>query len=123
VEGEEPLRVLAATTLQKLGYRVLQAGNGLAALAIADQYPGKIDVVVTDLMMPRMGGTELVQQLRQRRSCQVIVVTGHPEEAPAGAALGAEALLAKPVSAETLAGKVRELCEGAPKAKGAAASS
>jgi signal transduction histidine kinase/ActR/RegA family two-component response regulator len=123
VEDEEPLRLLAATTLQKLGYRVLQAGNGLAALAIAEQYPGKIDVVVTDLVMPRMGGMELVQQLRQRRSCQVVIVTGHPEEEPAAEFLGAEALLAKPVSAEALASKVRELCEGAPKAKGAAASS
>jgi CheY-like chemotaxis protein len=60
-----PLRVLAAESLKRLGYTVLQAGNGLEALAVADQHSGKIDVVVTDVVMPRMGGPELVEKLRQ----------------------------------------------------------
>jgi CheY-like chemotaxis protein len=64
-EDEAPLRVLAAESLKRLGYTVLQAGNGLEALAVADQHSGKIDVVVTDVVMPRMGGPELVEKLRQ----------------------------------------------------------
>src|SRR5450432_2606918 len=52
VEDEPALRMLAGESLKRLGYEVLQAGNGLEALKIADQHPGIIDIVVTDIVMP-----------------------------------------------------------------------
>jgi two-component system, cell cycle sensor histidine kinase and response regulator CckA len=126
VEDDEPLRVVTAESLQRLGYRVLQAGNGLAALAITDQYPGTIDVVVTDVIMPRMGGPELVQQLRSTRSeFGVIYMTANPEAITlTNTKLDAESIiLYKPFPGEALAQKINQLREGARKAKGAAASS
>src|SRR5277367_1295542 len=53
VEDETPLRVLAAESLHRLGYTVLQAGNGLEALAVAERHAGALDLVVTDIVMPR----------------------------------------------------------------------
>src|SRR5262249_14388767 len=68
VEDEPALRTLAVESLKKIGYNVLAAGNGLEALAAFDRHPEKIDVVVADVVMPRMGGPELVEKLRSRRN-------------------------------------------------------
>jgi two-component system, cell cycle sensor histidine kinase and response regulator CckA len=112
VEDEAPLRVLAAESLKRLGYTVLQAGNGLEALAVADQHSGKIDVVVTDVVMPRMGGPELVEKLRQKREeFAVIFTSGHTDAAALeNAKIGANAiLLNKPFSSELLAQRISEV--------------
>jgi signal transduction histidine kinase/ActR/RegA family two-component response regulator len=112
VEDEPALRVLAAESLKKLGYTVLQAGNGLEALAVADQHPGTIEIVVSDVIMPRMGGPELVDKLRQtRRDFSIIFMSGYTEAAALeNAKIGTgAALLTKPFSTETLARKIREI--------------
>src|SRR4029077_14580178 len=67
VEDEPALRTLAVQSLKKLGYTVLEAGNGLEALAVVERHPAKIDVVVADIVMPRMGGPELIEKLRAKR--------------------------------------------------------
>ncbi len=111
-EDEVPLRVLAAETLKRLGYNVLAAGNGLEALVAADQHAGKIDVVVTDIVMPRMGGPELVEKLRKKRSgFHVIFMSGYTEAAVLeNANIGKDAiLLNKPFTTETLVRKMREV--------------
>ena len=111
-EDEAPLRVLAAETLKRLGYNVLAAGNGLEALVAADQHAGVIDVVVTDIVMPRMGGPELVEKLRRKRSgFHVIFMSGYTEAAVLeNANIGKDAiLLNKPFSTETLVRKMREV--------------
>jgi signal transduction histidine kinase/ActR/RegA family two-component response regulator len=111
-EDEAPLRVLAAETLKRLGYNVLAAGNGLEALVAADQHAGEIDVVVTDIVMPRMGGPELVEKLRKKRSgFHVIFMSGYTEAAVLeNANIGKDAiLLNKPFSTETLVRKMREV--------------
>jgi signal transduction histidine kinase/ActR/RegA family two-component response regulator len=109
VEDEAPLRVLAAESLKRLGYNVLQAGNGLEALAVADHHAGIIDVVVTDIVMPRMGGPELVEKLRQKRErVAVIFMSGYTETAALeNSNIGVDAvLLNKPFSTEALARKI-----------------
>jgi CheY-like chemotaxis protein len=120
VEDEASLRVLATESLRRLGYEVLQAGNGLEALAIAEQYAGAIDIVVTDIVMPRMGGAELVEKLRAKRNgFAVIFMSGYTEVAALETAqIGSHAiLLNKPFSTESLAHKI---AEALPRADGAA---
>ncbi|HEY1271486.1 MAG TPA: ATP-binding protein, partial [Terriglobales bacterium] len=106
VEDEVALRELGAEALHRLGYRVLCAGNGLEALAISDQHPGRIDVVVTDLVMPRMGGLELIEKLQRKRSSfGVIFMSGYTDAAVLkGVKLARDTiLLHKPFSTELLA--------------------
>jgi signal transduction histidine kinase/ActR/RegA family two-component response regulator len=125
VEDESALRVLVAESLKRLGYTILQAGNGLEALAVADHHAGKIDVVVTDIVMPRMGGPELAKKLREKRDgVAVIFVSGYTEMAALeNLEIGTDAiLLNKPFSTEALARKINEVRRtAAPKSAGAAA--
>jgi signal transduction histidine kinase/CheY-like chemotaxis protein len=127
VEDEAALRVLAAESLKRLGYTVLQAGNGLEALAVADHHSGKIDVVVTDIVMPRMGGPELAKKLRQKREgVAIIFMSGYTEAAALeNAEIGTDAiLLNKPFATEALARKINEVQQpAAQKSAGAAAGS
>jgi CheY-like chemotaxis protein len=112
VEDEPALRRLAGESLKRLGYQVLQAGNGLEALKVAEQHAGRIDIVVTDIVMPRMGGPELVENLKQKRDPMgVIFMSGYTETAVLeNASLGTDAvLLNKPFSTELLASKISEL--------------
>jgi two-component system cell cycle sensor histidine kinase/response regulator CckA len=101
VEDEAPLRVLAAESLKRLGYTILQAGNGLEALAVADQHPGKVD---------------MVDKLRQKREgFAVIFMSGYTDAAALeNAKIGAGAiLLSKPFSSELLARKISEVQQNA----------
>lgn len=112
VEDEAALRILTATSLKKLGYTVLEAGNGVEALAAAAASTGQIDVVVADIVMPQMGGPELVEKLRVSRGhFSVIFISGYTEAAALEhARVGTDALLlTKPFSTETLAAKIQEL--------------
>jgi signal transduction histidine kinase/CheY-like chemotaxis protein len=113
VEDEPALRVLAAESLRKLGYNVLQAANGLEALAVADGYIGHIGIVVTDVVMPRLGGPELVARLREKRDgFSVIFMSGYTEVAALeNAKIGHAVLLNKPFSTEVLARKIRDVQE------------
>ncbi len=112
VEDEAPLRALAAEALKRLGYQILQAGNGLEALVVAEQHPGPIHIVVTDIVMPRMGGPELVEKLRRKRTgFSVVFMSGYTEAAVLeNANIGKDSiLLNKPFSTETLVCKMREV--------------
>ncbi len=112
VEDEPALCSLTAGALKKLGYSVLSAGNGVEALLAAEQYSGRIEILVTDVVMPRMGGPELVEKLRQKRDgFGVIFISGHVDPiAVENASMTSEAsFLNKPFSAEQLARKVSEI--------------
>jgi CheY-like chemotaxis protein len=64
----------------RVGYTVIDAINGVEALAGADSYPGGIDLLLTDSMMPEMGGAELVVHLRERRNgIRVLMMSGYTE--------------------------------------------
>ncbi len=81
VEDEEATRVVIHRSLARAGYTVIDAQNGVAALSIADAHTGAIDLVLTDSMMPEMGGRELVRRLRERRpELAVLIMSGYTEE-------------------------------------------
>ena len=82
VEDEEGLRGLNARGLISRGYTVLQAANGLEAVEAFDSYFGKIDLVVSDVVMPEMDGPTLLTKLRNRDpGVKIIFVSGYAEEA------------------------------------------
>jgi PAS domain S-box-containing protein len=117
VEDEEMVRAVAAGSLRAKGYRVLEASNGSEALALAARHEGPIHLLVTDVVMPRMGGVELAENLtRQRPETRVLYVSGYTDEPRAlRAAQGlADHFLPKPYVGETLARRVREILDAPP---------
>jgi signal transduction histidine kinase/ActR/RegA family two-component response regulator len=125
VEDETPLRALAAESLKKLGYTVLQASNGQQAFELADLHQGPIDLLLTDIVMPRLGGPELAQKLKEKRSnLAVIFMSGYTETAALeNAQIGSEAiLLNKPFSTEVLANRIAEMLARLPATKASAAA-
>ena len=112
VEDEPALRSLAAAALKNLGYSVLEAGSGLQAIVIAAGHVDKIDVVITDVVMPQMSGPELIEKLQEKRQdFAIIFMSGYNDGlALERAKLGTEvAFLAKPFSTEGLAAKILEV--------------
>lgn len=109
VEDEELLRHIVVDMLGELGYRVLGAADGKEALSLAEKYDGKIDVLVTDVVLPEVSGPELAQSLRSSRpNLRVIYVSGGDlDEALATNAL----LLYKPFTIKMLSAKLREVLE------------
>jgi PAS domain S-box-containing protein len=110
-EDEPSVRALVVSTLQKSGYTVLEAGNGAEALQIAADYAGEIHLLVTDVIMPQMGGRELAERLRQARpGVRILFASGYTEDAfPEWEALPHEAVfLQKPFNAGSLLYKARE---------------
>ncbi len=111
VEDEEHVRVLARRILEAQGYRVLEASNGLDALRIAGEHEGGIDLLVTDVVMPQMGGIDLATELRRERpDLRVLYVSGYLadeairlEQAESGALL-----VPKPFTPAVLVSAVRE---------------
>ena len=109
VEDEPAVRQLFATALTRAGYRVYEARNGQEALKVFDEHGDAIDLLLTDMRMPYMGGGELAQVLRARRkTLKLICISGYPGSA--GTELTAD-FLAKPFSREDLLAKVREVLD------------
>jgi two-component system cell cycle sensor histidine kinase/response regulator CckA len=82
VEDEEGLRALNARGLQSRGYTVIEAGNGLEALAELERQGGHVDVVVSDVVMPEMDGPTLMKELKKRKpDIKIIFVSGYAEDA------------------------------------------
>jgi PAS domain S-box-containing protein len=85
VEDEETVRRMATRALRRAGYRVLQAADGEEALAVSGAHAGPIHVLMTDVVMPRMGGRDLAVQLRRERpETRVLFISGYSEAAVAG---------------------------------------
>ncbi len=116
VEDEPMLRELGTTVLEELGYRVLCAENGCAALRIVSENPGlTIDLLLTDVVMPKMGGRELAQQLIPLHpSAKVIFCSGYTEDAilHSGSLEAGAFFLQKPYSVAAVAQKVRDVLNG-----------
>jgi len=117
VEDEEQVRLLAAEMLEMSGYQVLLAAHGAAALQLLEHHDGPIDLVVTDVVMPQIGGRQLAQQLeRVRPGTPVLFVSGYPDDAFGSAefAIPDAAFLPKPFTATDLARQVKTLLERQP---------
>ncbi|HET9222517.1 MAG TPA: PAS domain S-box protein [Roseiflexaceae bacterium] len=116
VEDDKQIRNLVRTVLRNQGYTILEAADGNAALAIARQHPGSIDLLVTDVVMPLMSGRELAEQLSQARGqIKVLFMSGYTDDAVVrhGLLMAKVEFLAKPFSPLKLAGKVREVLDKA----------
>jgi two-component system, cell cycle sensor histidine kinase and response regulator CckA len=112
VEDEESVRQLVRDTLDSRGYCVLEADSGQAGFAAAERHQGKIDLVITDVIMPGISGRELVKQLVQARpGIKVLYLSGYTEDAivSEGSLENGTAFLQKPFSLQTLSRKVREV--------------
>jgi PAS domain S-box-containing protein len=115
VEDDAPVRAVGVRILAEQGYRVLEAWGGWEALRIAAEHPGPIHVLVTDVVMPHMSGTELARRLRERRpETRVLYTSGYTENAIVhhGVLDPNLAFLQKPYVTETLLAKVRAVLDG-----------
>jgi CheY-like chemotaxis protein len=113
VEDRADLRRLERSALEQAGYRVLEAEDGMAALEVAEIHPGRVDLVVTDLVMPRLGGLELAERLRaQRPEVRVLLVSGYPDD-PARLGRRPEPPLEKPFGLRDFVARVRAVLDGA----------
>jgi two-component system CheB/CheR fusion protein len=113
VEDEDSVRKLGRMILETSGYVVLDARNGREGLALCKIHPGPIDLLVTDVVMPELGGRELAQgALKLRPGIKVIFLSGHTQDVvlKEGVKQGA-AFLRKPFSPVELAQKVREVLD------------
>ncbi len=114
VEDQQGIRELVLEFLQKKGYSVLCAADGNEALKIADEYPDTIDLLVTDVIMPNLGGKELARRLAEARPrTRVLFMSGNPDQASLDGRWGGPPalVLQKPFSLDSLLQKVRSLIE------------
>ena len=112
VEDEESVRQLVRDTLESKGYKIVDAENGEAGIAAAARHNGKIDLVITDVVMPGMGGREMAQQiLKTHPGTKVLYLSGYTEDAvlSEGGLDNATAFLQKPFTLQNLSRKVREV--------------
>ena len=114
VEDEQSVRALIRKLLVRNGYTVLDAGGGQEALETALRHTGPIDLLLTDVVMPEMGGSELAGRIRSLRSeIKVLFISGYTDDVIVRQGLVAEALsfLQKPFTPNALALKVRQVLD------------
>ncbi len=114
VEDEEKVRTLTRTALQASGYTLLEAPNGPEAIKLYEQYPGPVHMLVTDVVMPEMGGRNLAERLISLRpGLKVLYLSGYTTDAVVrhGVLEAEVAFLQKPFSMAGLAKKVREVLD------------
>ena len=115
VDDEAPIRQMTRQYLELNQYRVLTADDGEEAIKLYIQYSGSVRLVVTDLMMPSMGGVELIQALRVLDpGVKVVAISGLDQQDRRSelAALGIEDLLAKPFESPLLLKAVARALNG-----------
>ena len=116
-EDEETVRRLARRVLERGGYTVLEASDGEEALRVAESYRGPIHLLVTDVVMPRLGGRDLAARLLARRpGLRVLYVSGYTEEAVQrhGVLDPGTGFVEKPFTADLLAERVRRALDEPP---------
>jgi CheY-like chemotaxis protein len=113
VEDEEALREATSEYLERLGYKVLTARDGEEALAIATRYPGDLELLITDLVMPRLSGRSVCERLlRLRPGLKAIFMSGYTDELGEGSISGQDVpFLRKPFLLRDLGKLVRKVVD------------
>jgi CheY-like chemotaxis protein len=114
VEDEPEVRSLTSLILSRMGYRVLAAEHGVAALELWKHRSAEVDVLLTDVIMPHMSGVELAQKLRaQNPELRVLFMSGYTDDMIARHGLRPDeiSILQKPFTAELLASKLRNVLD------------
>jgi signal transduction histidine kinase len=114
VEDEDHLRAVVARRLQAAGYTVLVAANGPEALQLAEAHRGSLELVVSDVVMPRMSGREMAERLTALRpGFKLLYMSGYVDDAIVrhGVLEPGVNFLGKPFSADALTRKVREVLD------------
>jgi len=112
VEDEDPVRLFTARALRNKGYKVMEAKSGEVALELLAGHSERVDVLITDAVMPVIDGPRLIQLVREQRpDIRVICISGHTDEALRQriAAAGEVLFLPKPFSLKQLALRVKEV--------------
>ncbi len=123
VEDEEMIRTLSRRVLNSLGYEVITATDGASAFQLVKDFPERIDLILSDVVMPKVQGPEFVSRAREvRDDFKVLYTTGHCLEGALGDAFNlapeeryAE-VLTKPYTPEQLARRVRRVLDEAEEA-------
>jgi CheY-like chemotaxis protein len=121
VEDDESLRRMTLNMLERHGYRVLSASGGQEALAFCRSVHGAIDLVLSDMVMPQMGGDQLAIELRRLYpGMKIIFMSGYSEHAAVNQALLSPdtPFLTKPFTTAELLGKVNQALSAGPKTAG-----
>ena len=114
VEDEAPVRDLTRRCLEQRGYSVLQAASAEEALDVVSEHGGKVDLLLTDVVMPGASGPDLARRMTaERPDLHVLFVSGYPDDSPGSPGMLAPgaAFLQKPFTADTLARKVRDVLD------------
>jgi CheY-like chemotaxis protein len=112
VEDEAGIRALVRKILRRQGYEVLEAANGQDALALCREHGQRVELLITDVLMPQMGGRELVERLQtQGHDMKVLYVSGYTDDATvySGDLPPGTAFLQKPFTLGSLLDKVKEV--------------
>ncbi|MEP6903329.1 MAG: PAS domain S-box protein [Actinomycetota bacterium] len=116
VEDEEIVRKLTCEVLESCGYTVIEAQNGIEALFVCEKHGGKIELLMTDVVMPQMGGRELAEKLTQAYpQMRVLFTSGYTDDAIVrhGIIAAGANFIQKPFTFDALARKIRNLLDTA----------
>jgi two-component system cell cycle sensor histidine kinase/response regulator CckA len=114
VEDEAQVRAVTSRILREHGYRVIETRDAREALAVSDAHAGSIDLLLSDVVMPQMSGTELARRVSPRRpAMKILFVSGYTDDAAMrhGVLASGVAFLQKPLTIESLTRKVREVLD------------
>jgi two-component system cell cycle sensor histidine kinase/response regulator CckA len=113
-EDEGSLRTLTRNTLELCGYKVLEAKDGADAIKVSERHTGPIDLLLTDVVMPGMGGNQLAQELTRRRpEIKALFMSGYTGQTVGvqGPIDPGSAFVPKPFTRDTLTRKIREVLD------------
>jgi two-component system, cell cycle sensor histidine kinase and response regulator CckA len=112
VDDNESTRAAVASFLRVCGFKIFEAANGHEALEVAERLDSSIDVLLTDIVMPRMNGQELARRMVERHPrIKILYMTGYTEEAVTvqGSLRDSEEFIVKPFPMRTLVNKIHQL--------------